>query len=318
MTDLPFFGAPEIEAALPWPIMIEALREGFAGGAEAPARHHHRVPRPGMVQPADLLIMPAWRAGSATGIKIVHVALGNEARGLASVQGLYLLFDGATGTPRAVLDGGALTMRRTAGASALAASYLARDDVRTHLVVGTGALCPNFVHAHRAARPSLARVLLWNRTPEKAIAVAQALRDAGVDALAIEDLPAAVRQADLISAATNSTDPLVRGADVQPGTHVDLVGAYTAAMRESDDALIQAASVFVDTKDGALAEAGDLLQAIEADAFSPEAIRGELRDLVTGQVEGRRSADEITLFKSVGAALEDLVAAETVAAASTR
>jgi ornithine cyclodeaminase/alanine dehydrogenase-like protein (mu-crystallin family) len=316
VNQVPFFGPAEIEAALPWPRMVGALRDGFAAGAEAPVRHHHRVPRPGMDRPADLLIMPAWRPGSATGIKIVHVAPGHEARGIPSIQGLYLLFDGLTGMPRAVLDGAALTLRRTAGASALAASFLARPDVRTHLVVGAGALCPNFVHAHRAVRPSLAQALIWNRTPEKAEAVAAKLRAEDIDALAVTDLPAAVGRADLISAATNSTEPLIRRADVRPGTHLDLVGAYTRAMRESDDALVAAASVYVDTREGALAEAGDLLQAIESGSFAAGRIRGDLHALVLGQVPGRISADEITLFKSVGAALEDLVAAEAVIAAS--
>ncbi|WP_159710281.1 bifunctional Delta(1)-pyrroline-2-carboxylate/Delta(1)-piperideine-2-carboxylate reductase [Geminicoccus flavidas] len=316
MEQVPFFGSAAIEAALPWPRMVEALRAGFQAGAEAPVRHHHPVPRPGMDRPADLLIMPAWRPGSVTGIKIVHVAPGHEARGIPSIQGLYLLFDGPTGTPRAILDGAALTLRRTAGASALAASYLARDDIRTHLVVGAGALCPNFVHAHRAVRPSLERALIWNRNPGKAEAAAAGLAQQGIAAEAVTDLSAAVGQADLISVATNSTAPLVRGADVRPGTHVDLVGAYTHAMRESDDALMAMAAVFVDTREGALAEAGDLLQAIDAGAFSADSIRGELRELVIGTVPGRRSADEVTLFKSVGAALEDLVAAESVVAAS--
>ncbi|WP_035485811.1 bifunctional Delta(1)-pyrroline-2-carboxylate/Delta(1)-piperideine-2-carboxylate reductase [Geminicoccus roseus] len=315
MSQPAFFGPAEIEAALPWPRMVEALREGFAAGAEAPVRHHHAVPRPGMDRPADLLIMPAWRPGSSTGIKIVHVAPGHEAKGIPSIQGLYILFDGPTGTPRAVLDGAALTLRRTAGASALAASFLARDDVATHLVVGAGALCPNFVHAHRAVRPSLTKTLIWNRRPEKAAGVAQRLQEQGLDAEAVADLPAAVRRADLISAATNSTAPLIRGADVRPGTHVDLVGAYTRAMRESDDALVGLASVYVDTREGALAEAGDLLQAIDAGAFAPEDIRGDLRELVLGKAQGRRSVDEVTLFKSVGAALEDLVAAEAVVGA---
>ncbi|HEX2525655.1 MAG TPA: ornithine cyclodeaminase family protein [Geminicoccus sp.] len=317
MDGLPFFGPAAIEAALPWPCMVEALREGFRHGAEAPVRHHHRIPRPGAEGPADLLIMPAWRPGAVTGMKIVHVAPGNEAKGLASIQGLYLLFDGPTGTPKAVLDGAALTLRRTAGASALAASYLARDDVRVHLVVGAGALCPNFILAHRSVRPSLQEALIWNRHPAKAEAVAARLRGDGLHAEAVQDLPSAVRRADLISAATNSTVPLIRADDVRPGTHVDLVGAYTRTMRESDDVLVAAASVFVDTREGALAEAGDLLQAIEAGAFQAGAIRGDLRELARGDVQGRRSAQEITLFKSVGAALEDLVAAEAVLAQAT-
>ena len=309
--NLPWYDAAAVEAALPWPVIIEALRQGFRAGGEAPVRHHHAIPRQGQA-PADLLIMPAWVPGSATGIKVVHVASGNETKGLPSVQGVYLLFDGPTGTPRAVMDGTALTLRRTAAASALAASYLARDDVRTHLVVGAGALCPNLVLAHRTVRPSLERVLVWNRTYQRAFDSAAGLRRRGIPAMASNDLAAAIAEADLISCATMSVEPLVRGADVRPGTHVDLIGAYSPRMRETDDALIAQADVYVDTREGALAEAGDLLQAIASGAFRAEDIKGDLFQLVRGEVAGRGGDTQLTLFKSVGSALEDLIAARTV------
>ena len=145
-------GPRAVEAALPYAALVEALRQGFRDGAEVPVRHHHPVARPGQ-EPAILLLMPAWRVGDVTGVKLVHIAPGNEAKGLPSVQGLYVLFDGPTGTPLAVMDGAALTVRRTAAASALAASYLARPDARTLVMVGAGAMAPHLIRAHAAIRP---------------------------------------------------------------------------------------------------------------------------------------------------------------------
>lgn len=310
MAGIAHHDAAGVHAALPYPALIEALRRGFAQGATAPVRHHHSVPRPG-ADPAVLLLMPAWFAGGVTGVKLVHICTGNEARGLPSVQGLYVLFDGPTGTPLATLDGTALTLRRTACASALAASRLARPDAASLLVVGAGALAPHLARAHAAVRP-IRRVRIWNRTPERAREVAAALAATGLEAAAVEDLATAQAEADVISCCTMSRAPLVRGELVRPGTHVDLVGAYTPAMRESDDALIARARVFVDTREGALAEAGDLLQPIASGSFTAERIVADLADLASGRDPGRRAADEVTVFKSVGSAVEDLIAAALV------
>jgi ornithine cyclodeaminase len=302
--------AAAVEAALPYNRLIERLREGFRAGGETPVRHHHAVPRPGQ-DPAILLLMPAWQPGEVTGVKLVHVASGNEAKGLPSVQGIYVLFDGPTGTPLAVMDGAALTVRRTAAASALAASYLAKAQARSLTMVGAGAMALHLVRAHAAVRP-IAEVRVWNRAQPRADALAAALRTEGFAATATDDLEAAVHVADIVSCATMSREPLVRGAWLRPGTHVDLVGAFTPAMRESDDEVMRRGEVFVDTREGALAEAGDILLAIAAGALTPERIRADLFALTRGQHPGREDADAITVFKSVGSALEDLVAARLV------
>ncbi len=296
-----------VHAALPYDRLADALADAFAEGLRAPPRHHHEVPRPGR-EPAVLLLMPAWRPGHETGVKLVHVAPGNEALGLPVVQGLYLLFDGPTGTPRAVLDGTALTLRRTAAISALAARHLARPDSHTLAVFGAGALAPHLARAHAAVRP-LRHCLVWNRSRPRAERLARALAADFASVRVVEDRHTALAEADVVTCATRSTEPLVEGDRVRPGTHVDLVGAFTPAMRESDAALLARARVFVDTREGALAEAGDLLRAIKEGAFTAGALAGDLSDLCAGRVPGRRRADEITVFKSVGTAVADLVAA---------
>jgi ornithine cyclodeaminase len=254
--------------------------------------------------------MPAWDE-SSLGVKIVTVFPRNPAQGLASVSALYLLMDVATGHPLALLDGEALTLRRTAAASALASLYLSRPDSRTLLVVGPGRLAPYMAAAHCAVR-LIERVLVWGRAPARAAAMAAALREKGVAAEPCADLGAGLAQADIVTCATTSRDPIVRGAQVKPGTHVDLVGGFTPEMRECDDDLVARAEVFVDTFAGALKEAGDLVQPIDAGRIAREHVRAELADLCHGRHAGRRSPDEITLFKSVGTALEDLCAARLV------
>lgn len=305
-----FYTRTEIEAALDYPRLVAALRDAFAAYDEPmPVRGAFEVGTPG--NPGHLLTMPAWERGAAIGTKLVTVFPENTKRGIGAVASLYVLFDGTTGEPRAILEGDALTNRRTAAASALAASYLAREDARTLLLVGTGHVCAHLAQAHRAVRP-IERILVWGRTPERAEALAARIRADGVEAQVAPDLRQAVARADIVSCATTSTTPLVMGADVKPGTHVDLVGAFAPHMRESDAALVRKASVFVDTRAGALAEAGDLLQPIKAGTWSAERIVADLPDLAAGRHAGRRSPQEITLFKSVGAAIEDLAAARLV------
>jgi ornithine cyclodeaminase len=312
-------GAREVEAALPYAALVERLRQGFrdSGATAVPVRHHHAVPRPGGQEPAVLLLMPAWREGDVTGVKLVHIAAGNEARGLPSVQGVYVLFDGPTGTPLAVMDGTALTVRRTAAASALAASYLARPEAKVLAMVGSGAMAPHLVRAHATVRP-IREVRIWNRRRPAAEALAGALSAEGFAACVADDVAAAVRPADIVSCATMSREPLVRGAWLKPGAHVDLVGAFTAEMRESDDEVMRRGEVFVDTFAGALAEAGDILQAIGAGALSRDRIRADLHGLCAGTHPGRTDPAAVTVFKSVGTALEDLVAAKLVHDATTR
>ena len=222
-------------------------------------------------------------------------------------MGLYLLLDGKTGEPQALIDGQRLTQWRTACASALAASYLAREDASRLLVIGAGALSPFLVKAHSAVRP-IKSVRIWNRTPANAEKVAAALRAEGLPAEAAGDLGAEMAEADIVSSATISNEPLVRGAQLKTGAHVDLVGGFTPTMREADDAAITRARVYVDTRAGATKEAGDIVQPLASGVLKADAIVADLHELARGQKKGRQSADEITLFKSVGAALEDLAA----------
>ena len=305
------YSAAEVTAALDYPRLVEALRETFRQSGEAmPVRQSYEVGVAGA--PAHLLTMPAWQRGSALGVKLVTVFPQNAAKGIGAVSSLYMLFDGETGVPRATIDGEALTNRRTAAASALASSYLSRADSKTLLMIGTGHLAAHLPAAHAAVRP-IAKVLVWGRHPERAAALAEKLTREGLNAAPVSDLAGATADADIISCATTSTQPLVLGRYLRPGTHVDLVGAFTPQMRESDDEAIMRARVYVDTYSGAKAEAGDLLQPIAAGRWSADNICGDLHELANGAKAGRGDAAEITLFKSVGAAIEDLTAASLLA-----
>ena len=306
--------AGEVDRALNFAGLIETLREAFRDGAVQPVRHHHTIERPDGAS-STLLLMPAWndfqRAGKSdggfVGVKIVTVSPDNNAIGKPAVMGLYLLLDGRTGEPRALIDGQRLTQWRTACASALAASYLAREDASRLLVIGAGALAPFLAKAHSAVRP-INEIRIWNRTPANAARVAEALSAEGLNATAVTDLAEEIGRADIVSSATISTDPLIEGRLLRPGTHVDLVGGFTPAMREADDEAIRRARVFVDTLAGATKEAGDIVQPLASGALSKDAIVADLFGLTRGERKGRESPEEITLFKSVGAALEDLAA----------
>jgi ornithine cyclodeaminase len=310
MTDsIPFVSAETLDAKLDYPSLIAALRKAFAADWTVPVRHHHGVPIPGEAD-QTLLLMPAWEGGRSVGIKIVTITPGNGARNLPAIQGIYLLLDGRTGIPRVLMEGKQLTVRRTAAASALAAGYCARKDVATHLMVGAGALSLPLIEAHRAPRPGIRRNLLWARDPKKAEAKIAEIRRAGIAVEPVRDLEAAAREADIISCATLSAEPLIRGAWLRPGTHLDLVGAYLPELRESDDEAVKRATLFCDTRAGALKEGGDLLQPLKVGIIRESDVVADLADLCKGRHPGRKSAAEITLFKSVGTAIEDLAAAK--------
>lgn len=306
--------ARDIDQALTFPGLVETLREGFRAGAVQPVRHHHGVERPSGAD-TTLLLMPAWTDFSKgvsgngyIGVKIVTVSPDNNAIGKPAVMGLYLLLDGTTGEPKALIDGQRLTQWRTAAASALAADYLARKDASKLLVVGAGALSPFLARAHSAVRP-IREIRIWNRTPANAQKVVDELAGSGLDVSVAADLDEAIGWADVVSCATISNTPVVKGALLKPGTHVDLVGAFTPTMRESDDEAIARSRVYVDTRAGATKEAGDIVQALASGVLTPEAIVADLHELARGEKSGRGGDQEITLFKSVGAALEDLAAA---------
>ncbi|MBV9014694.1 MAG: ornithine cyclodeaminase family protein [Alphaproteobacteria bacterium] len=302
-------GPDDIHRLLDFPTLIAALRDMFREGCEVPPRHHHSIATGAPdAAPATLLLMPAWQPGRALGIKIVSVFPDNASRALPSVHGSYLLLDPEAGVPLALLDGTALTLRRTAAASALAADYLARPDSAVHLMVGTGALASYLIAAHRAARP-IRETRIWGRDPHKAAALATRLTSEGLAAVPVTDLAGAVADADIISCATLAQEPLIRGEWLRPGTHLDLVGGFTPAMREADDEAVRRARVYIDTE-VAMREAGDIVQPLRSGLLVPETIAGDLFRLARGECAARRDPGEITLFKSVGTALEDLAAAQ--------
>jgi ornithine cyclodeaminase len=301
------YSAEEVHAALPWVDLADALEDAFiAADTDVPLRHAHEIRGDG-----SLLLMPAW-SPEALGVKLVTVMPGAAARGADTVQASYLLLDRASGVPLALIDGEALTLRRTAAASALAAQYLARLDAERLLIVGSGRLAPWMAQAHVALQPGLVHVEVWGRNADAAEDVVEALREEGIEAEVALALHEAVERADVISCATTSREPIVRGAWLRAGMHLDLVGAFRRDMREVDDAAVLRARVFVDTHGGALAEAGDLTQPIERGVISRDHVVGELAQLLRGEVRGRTQAEDITLFKSVGTALEDLAAARLV------
>ncbi len=302
--------AADVDRVLDPSGLADALADAFRSDIVVPVRHHHEIER--QDDEATLLLMPAWTGKSVSpafvGTKIVSIYRGNAARGLPSVQGSYLLNDGASGQPLAVMDGARLTVWRTAAASGLAARSLARTDASRMVMVGAGALCPFLIRAHAAER-SLTDIAIWNHRPERAAAVAAELAAQGLPVRVAGSLEAAVREADIVSCATLSVEPLVRGEWLKPGAHVDCVGAFKPTMRETDDACIRLASLFCDTRAGALKEGGDLAMPIASGLITAADVRADLFDLARGVHPGRRSADEITLFKSVGTAIEDLAAA---------
>jgi ornithine cyclodeaminase len=254
--------------------------------------------------------MPAWtNAGERfIGHKLVNVFPENPKAGKPSVLGSYVLMSGDTGEPLALIDGAALTLWRTAAASALAARCLARDDASHLLMIGAGALAPHLVRAHRAVRP-ISKVTIWNRTRSRAVATAFALSAGGIEPVLADDLEEAMNEADIVSCATLSEKPLVRGAWLKKGAHVDLVGAFTIKTREADDTTIRRARIYVDSRKAAPKGSGDIAIPLKKKIMTVKDIQGDLFELCRGTAKGRKRQDEITLFKSTGVALEDLAAA---------
>lgn len=296
-------------AALPFERLVPALRALFATGCEVPRRQVLDIANPDA--PAlTSLVMPAWLPGRYLGIKTVNIAPGNAARGLPGLHSTYLLYDAVTGAPLALIDGDQITARRTAAASALAAGWLAREDARHLLLVGAGQVAQLLPAAYRTLRP-ITRVTVWARQAAQARSLATRLQAQGFDARATDDLASACGEADIVSCATLATAPLVQGAWLRPGNHLDLIGSFTPAMREADDACFAGAGLWVDTEE-ALVKSGELLGPMARGVFAATDVCGTLATLSRGEADGRRTARERTVFKSVGTALEDLAAAIAV------
>ncbi|MEU8826520.1 ornithine cyclodeaminase family protein [Streptomyces sp. NPDC048636] len=306
------FTAENTIRALPFDALVPALRDGFARGARTPPRHHHTLDE---ASDATLLLMPSWTQGTwpegdFVGVKLVNVFPGNADRGRPALSSAYLLASAATGEHLALIDGNELTRRRTVATSALAASYLARPDSATLLVIGAGHIAGLVAAAYRSVL-DIRTVLIHDRTPAHAERLAGSLRAEGMDARVAPDRAEAVASADVISCATLATEPLVRGEWLRPGTHLDLIGSFRPTMREADDTCVRRGSVYVDTP-VALAESGDLTQPIASGALDPDDVVGTLPRLCLEEVPGRRDREEITVFKTVGSGLADLAAAALV------
>lgn len=304
LNDIAIFDASDVAAAAPYLDLVEAFRVAHR---EPPAVCERIVYGPdGSAE--KFMALPAWRPGRSIGIKLVTVFPDNPARGLPSVQAVVLLFDGETGEALALIDGTELTYRKTAADSALGSQLLSRDDSRTLLMVGAGGLGPHLIRAHRAVRPSIERVLVWNRSPGKA----EALVAAGIADEVATDLEAAVAEAEIISTATMSKQPLVLGDWLRPGTHLDCVGAYLPDHREIDTVAVQRAELFVDSRLAAVEEGGDLVAPLAAGDIDLSHVRADLFELCRGDHAGRSSADAITLFENGGGGHLDLMTAEHV------
>jgi len=295
------FDAAATAQALAFPALVAALERMFVAGCEVPPRQVHAVG-----EPLTALVMPAWVPGRYFGLKVVNVAPGNAALGLPGVFATYQLFDAGTGAPLAAIDGGEITARRTAAASALAASRLARADARRQLIVGAGRVGGLLAQAYRAVR-AIDDVMVWSRDERAALRLVVRLAADGIPARVVTDLATAAATADIVSCATLAAEPLIRGDWLAPGSHLDLIGGFTPAMREADDACFAGADVWIDT-DEALAKAGDLLHPIAAGVLRREDVRGTLADLCARPAAPRDPPGR-SVFKSVGTALEDLAAA---------
>lgn len=305
--DLRFISAAQMQSSLEFHSLIRHLHAAHCEPPPAVERilMQHRSEAG---NDDALLVWPAWQHGRNLGVKVVTMFPGNRA--VPGVQGLYLLFDGNDGSPQAVMDGTELTYWKTAADSALGASLLARRDAQTMLMVGAGALAPYLIRAYQAILPTLQQVLVWNRSPDKAAQLARSIT--GVTGRACSDLQAAVRAADIVCCATSSHTPVVRGDWLQAGTHLDLVGGFTPDMRETDDAAVRRAQVFVDSRWFTVNHVGDLMQPIANGVITPQDVQGDLFDLCTGAHPGRVDATQITLFKSGGGAHLDLMTAQFI------
>jgi ornithine cyclodeaminase/alanine dehydrogenase-like protein (mu-crystallin family) len=302
-----------VAAQLDYAQLVEFLRDAFREGAVMPRRSIHAVPD--RAQLGSLLCMPAWSGNDLMIVKLVTAYPANAQRGLPTISGLVVIFDALSGQPVAVCDGTELTRRRTAAASALAATYLARVDSHTLTILGTGALAPYMAEAFCRVRP-IERVRVWGRDASKAEAVCLALRQRlPVDVTAVLDPREAVRSSDIVSCCTSAPTPILFGDWLRPGTHVDAVGSYQPTTREIDDEVVVRSAIYVDRIDDALEEAGDILIPLRDGLITRQSIRGDLHALARGLAAGRMRRNEITLFKSVGNALEDLAAARCLLSA---
>jgi ornithine cyclodeaminase/alanine dehydrogenase-like protein (mu-crystallin family) len=309
MKQIPFIDNTFMESNTDFKVLIKFLDQSFSNPVvQTPLRHHHDYSNPKENEDSTLLLMPAWDPGIDIGVKIITVNPNNSKYELPSIQGTYVYLDGHKGFVKAILDARALTVKRTAATSALAASYLAKKDASSLLMIGTGALSINLIKAHASIRP-ITKVYVWGRDLNKAKALAMECSDESFEIEAVESYENYLSTVDIISCATLSKSPLVFGKQLKPGQHLDLVGAYKKDMREADDEAVLKSSVFLDTYQGGLKESGDIVIPLQKNILKEEDIKADLFELCSKTKKGRQTDDEITFFKSVGHASEDLIGA---------
>ncbi|MFI0469463.1 ornithine cyclodeaminase family protein [Saccharopolyspora sp. 5N102] len=293
--------------ALAFDTLIPALRNGFVRGAHTPDRHHHTIDA---TTDSTLLLMPSWSDGEYLGVKLVNVFPANSTFGLPALSSAFVLASAATGKHLAVIDGNELTRRRTVATSALAASYLAREDSSVQLIVGAGHVGSLAAAAYSAVL-DIQTVLVYDQNPAAVERLTNQLAHDGIDARPVTDLPTAVAHADIITCATLATSPVIHGDWLRPGTHLDLIGSFRPTMREADDECVRRGTVYLDSL-VALEESGDLTQPIAAGVLDPASVAGTLPELCRGELPARADNEQVTVFKTVGTALADLTAAALV------
>ena len=304
-----FIAKEDVERLAPYGPLVEALAKGLGEPIECPPRSHFNPNH----DASAVLIMPAWRPHQIMGTKIVSIWPGNNARGLSAVSAIYVVTSCKDGTPLAVIDGTELTLRRTAAAAALAARTLARPNSQRLLVLGTGALSAHLAMAHHSVF-NLSEVTVWGRSLDKACGVVANLAEVGIAAQATSDLQLALANADIVAAATTASTPFIPSAWVMAGTHLGLIGAFTANMAEAELQLLPRAQLFADNRAAVLEKGGEVVQALRAGLIAQHDVLAELSELVASpaQINFRRAESDITVFKSVGFAALDLIAAEHV------
>jgi len=307
--NIPYITSEEIEQSTNFLELINSLKTAFKDNTTLiPMRHHHDFPNPEIGEDSTLLLMPAWNPSKEAGVKIVTVSPENGQFNLPSIQGTYIYLDATKGSIKALLEAKNMTAKRTASASALASSYLSKENASSLLMIGTGALSKNLIKAHASVRP-ITQVFVWGRSLEKAQAICDDLNDESFTITSIKNIEEVISKVDIISSATLSKTPLVLGKYLVEGQHVDLVGAYKKDTREADDEVITKGNVYIDTYQGGLKESGDILIPLKSGVLQESDIKADLFELCADKKQGRQTASEITVFKSVGHALEDLAAA---------
>ena len=303
-----YFDMKAIQTALPYPLLVEALAQGLQQFAQTPARSFFSPNQ----DASCVMIMPAWRPHQMMGVKLVSVWPENNAKGESAVSAVYVVISCLDGRPLAVLDGTELILRRTAAAAALAAKRLARENSETLAVLGTGSLSVPLVQAHTDTM-RLKNVLVWGRQFHKTQRVVKQLKELGIEVRAMGDLEETLALSDVVAVATTATEPFLKADWVKPGTHISLVGAFTPQMAEAEPVLMARSQLFADCRASVLEKGGEVFQAIKQGLVLDSDIIADLAELTAQSDRNwRHDGQAITVFKSVGFALLDLIAAEVV------